>query len=209
MLKVNLYDHLGQVLKEVTLPKSLFAAKVAPELVAQALFVYRANSHQGTSKAQTRGDVNRTTAKWYKQKGTGRARHGARSAPLFVGGGAAHGPKGLKAGNLKLPLKMKHLAILALLTDKATRKSVTLITHLDKLGDKTKDLSGLPKGLLLTAQDYVNLNRASGNLRDLRLVNYRQINALTLSQAKFLIIDEAALPLLEKWLVKNKLSTKN
>lgn len=215
MLKTNLYDHTGKVIKEVTLPNSLFAVKVDPALLAQALHVYRVNSHQGTSRVLSRGEVERTKAKWYKQKGTGRARHGARSAPLFVGGGVAHGPKGLKAANLKLTDKMKRLSTLAVLFKLAQKNQVSLISNLDKISAKTKDLTTLldqlkstTRTILLTAKTYENLKRSAKNIKIINLLPYAQINAYALLNTKQLIIDESALELMQKWL-NPKLSTKN
>ncbi|MBI1872200.1 50S ribosomal protein L4, partial [Candidatus Collierbacteria bacterium] len=78
-----------------TLDSRIFDYKVNEALLSQVIHVYRANTHQNTSKVKTRGEVNRTTKKVYRQKGTGNARHGARSAPIYVGGGVAHGPSGV------------------------------------------------------------------------------------------------------------------
>src|SRR5579884_516617 len=83
----------GKSAGNITLPKEIFGAKVNPQLMSQAVRVYLANQRQGNAATKTRGEINMTTAKWYRQKGTGRARHGAKSAPIFVKGGVAHGPQ--------------------------------------------------------------------------------------------------------------------
>lgn len=94
----------------------IFALAPNRTLIAQAIRVYLSNQRQGTSKVKTRSAVARTTAKWYKQKGTGRARHGSRNAPIFVGGGVAHGPTGLENWQLKLSNKQKILALKSVLS---------------------------------------------------------------------------------------------
>src|SRR5690554_4960009 len=86
---------------------AVFGQKANPTLLAQAVRVYLSNLRQGTSKVKTRSEVSRTRAKWYRQKGTGNARHGARSAPIFVGGGVAHGPNGQQNWTKSLSRKMK------------------------------------------------------------------------------------------------------
>ena len=80
-------------MESITLPKEIFDAKINNPLMAQAVRVYLANQRRGTLKTKSRGEVAISTRKIYRQKGTGRARHGAASAPIFVGGGIAFGPK--------------------------------------------------------------------------------------------------------------------
>ena len=100
-MKINCYNIQGKEVakwdfKEAELGKS------SPTLLAQAIRVYQSNSHQKTSAVKTRGEVVGSTKKIYRQKGTGNARHGAKYAPVFVGGGIAHGPKAIRPANLKL-----------------------------------------------------------------------------------------------------------
>src|SRR3990167_4620035 len=109
MPKADTYSSKGTKQEGVNLPKALFGEKQNDKLLAQAIHVYRDRQHLGNSKVKTRGEVTATTRKWYRQKGTGRARHGAVSAPLFVGGGVAHGPKGINRHNLRLNAKLQHL----------------------------------------------------------------------------------------------------
>jgi large subunit ribosomal protein L4 len=139
-MKINLYSLKSDKTTTATLPK-VFEAEVNKKLLAQALHVYRDRTHAGTSKVQTRGEVSLTTAKWFKQKGTGRARHGAKSAPIFVGGGVAHGPKGVKRV-LSLPTKMRRIALASALSLKAKDNKISLLEGLDKLG-KTNDAGKL------------------------------------------------------------------
>jgi large subunit ribosomal protein L4 len=76
----------------------LFSDQSVDALLAQAIKVYQSNLRQGTSYTKTRSEVKRTKKKWYKQKGTGNARHGSRNPNIFVGGGVSHGPELLKIG---------------------------------------------------------------------------------------------------------------
>jgi len=109
MKKIKVYSTKTKTVGEMSLPKD-WVEKVEEQLLAQALRVYEDRQHRGLARTKTRGEIARTTRKWYRQKGTGRARHGAQSAPIFVGGGKAHGPKGMKR-ELKLPKKMRERAL--------------------------------------------------------------------------------------------------
>lgn len=138
-MKVNLYSHKGKA-STLALPKE-FSEKINEALLAQALHVYRDRTHVGTSRVKTRAEVDLTKAKWYRQKGTGRARHGAKSAPIFVGGGVAHGPKGVKR-ILDLPKKMKRKALLSALSLKAKEGKISAAKDLSTI-KKTKDAQEL------------------------------------------------------------------
>ncbi len=81
-------------------------------ILAQAIHIYREDSHRGVAKTKTRGEVDLTKHKVYKQKGTGNARHGAKSSPIYVGGGVAFGPTGYKTSPMSLNQKMKDVVFL-------------------------------------------------------------------------------------------------
>ncbi|HOZ03556.1 MAG TPA: 50S ribosomal protein L4 [Candidatus Woesebacteria bacterium] len=109
-MKINKITPTGKP-SFVTVSETIFQVAENPALVAQAVRVFLSNQRQGTSKVQSRSEVTRTKAKWYKQKGTGRARHGSRNAPIFVGGGVAHGPTGAENWQLSMSQKQKNLAL--------------------------------------------------------------------------------------------------
>jgi len=94
--------------------KKLFTEKINKPLIAQYVRVYRANQRKGTASAKTRGEVSGGGKKPWRQKGTGRARHGSIRSPIWVGGGVAHGPKPRDWG-LKMPQKMRRKALLSAL----------------------------------------------------------------------------------------------
>ena len=114
--------------------------QASPQLLAQAIKVYLTNQRQGTKHAKTRGEVAGSGKKIWRQKGTGKARHGDRQAPLFVGGGIAHGPKGNENYRRKLPKKMKGLVLKAILQRKKAEKQIVVVKDLTTLQPKTKAL---------------------------------------------------------------------
>lgn len=140
MAKINKYTLKGKASTAVDLPKE-FVGEENSALLAQALHVYRDRLHAGTSMVKTRGEIARTTKKWFRQKGTGNARHGARSAPIFVGGGVAHGPKGVKRV-LTLPKKMRRKALSAALAVKQSEKAISAFEGIASF-KKTKDAQEL------------------------------------------------------------------
>src|SRR5258708_225116 len=107
----------GKVSGKVSLPGEMFGEKVNKTLLAQAVRVYLANQRQGNASTKTRGEVDGSTAKIYRQKGTGRARHGSKRAPIFVKGGLVFGPKP-RDFSLALPQKMKRKALFGALSAK-------------------------------------------------------------------------------------------
>ena len=144
MSKINVYSVKGTKLSSTTLPKS-FSAEENLNLLAQAIHVYRDRLHTGVSKTKTRSEVKRTKRKWYRQKGTGGARHGARSAPIFVGGGVAHGPK-KESRELVLPAKMRKRALNIALNLKTKDSNLVFVDGLSKLS-KTAEAKNLVKKL--------------------------------------------------------------
>lgn len=142
MSKASVYSAKGIKRPAITLPK-IFSEKENKVLLAQAIRVYENRLHPGLSKTKRRGEVIASTRKIWRQKGTGRARHGARSAPIFVGGGKAHGPTGLKR-QLALPKKMRQKALNVALSLKARNGRIIVVDNISSL-KKTKE-----------GQDFIN-----------------------------------------------------
>ncbi len=109
-MKVPVLNMKGEEVDTIELPAEVFEAKVNIGLMHQAFVRQQANARLGTHKAKSRGEVRLSTRKIYRQKGTGRARHGSRKAPIFVGGGVAHGPRP-RDYTLKMPRKMRQAAL--------------------------------------------------------------------------------------------------
>lgn len=184
------------------------------QLLAQAVLVYLSNKRQGTSKTQTRSEVSRTTRKWYRQKGTGNARHGARDATLFVGGAVAHGPTGTENWKKTLTKKQKKQALIAGLS--AQVKNIVINDEILELSGKTKQADELlnkiiknfnedlvtDKTKILIVADKRNekLNQATSNLSNVKILLTNQLNALMVSQADLIIMTSEAVSALEKQL---------
>ena len=145
---VPMYNTRGEKVGEVELRSDIFDVPVNVPLMHQALVRQLANARLGTHKTQSRGEVNRTKAKWYRQKGTGRARHGSRNANLFVGGGIAHGPKPRKYVK-KMPRKMRRAALRSALSAKVMEDQIIVLDALEMEMPKTKEMVAVLESLSL------------------------------------------------------------
>ncbi len=136
---VPMYNTKGKKVGEVELRPDIFEVSVNVPLMHQALVRQLANARLGTRKTKSRGEINRSKAKWYRQKGTGRARHGSRNANVFVGGGIAHGPTVHKYTK-QMPRKMRRAALRSALSVKVAEKQVVVVDGLEMKEPKTKDM---------------------------------------------------------------------
>ncbi len=185
---VVMYDLSGKEAGSLVLPEAVFYAKVNEVLLKQALRVYRANQKTQPGSTKTRGEVHGTTAKMYRQKGTGRARHGAKTAPIFVGGGVAFGPKP-RVTRLDLPKKMKHAALISALSAKCAEGKVIGLSGLEKASGKTKQMSQLKlklaastSMLIIEAKKTDNVFKAVKNIRNFNYVSVESLNAYEISR---------------------------
>lgn len=201
-LSVPVYSLAGRTAGTLSLPKEIFGVKVNKSLLSQALRVYITNQTGHFGNTKTRGRVRGSTAKIYRQKGTGRARHGAKTAPIFVGGGVVFGPKTRKT-RLDLPKKMKKAALLAALSEKMIESQIIGVSGLEKATGKTKEMVKLleqlskkakVKGkksestLILTGEKIDNVVRGIRNLPGIDVLPADQINAYEVLRHQLLIL---------------------
>jgi large subunit ribosomal protein L4 len=199
MLKVNLYS-LGKAKAEsFNLP--IVAPKENLNLLAQAIRVYENRIHPGLAKTKTRAEINKTKKKWYKQKGTGGARHGAKSAPIFVGGGVTHGPDGIKK-MLSLPKNLRRKALLIALSLKSKEDSLVAAGGFSKI-EKTKEARNLIKKILsdlkkkeeqkvtiFLAQENEKVKRVLKNLDKTTSALFSRANAYDVFTGGIIILDK-------------------
>ncbi len=201
-MKLPVVDIKGKKTGMVAVDDAVWGAEARPALVAQAVRVYRSNLRQGGAATKNRGEVNRTGRKMWKQKGTGRARHGDRTAPQFVGGAKAHGPTGQENYKLRLNQKMKQGALGSALSDKVRDNRVTVVESLPEV-KKTKILSRLlgvltagSKLLLVVDKPNQDLIRAARNLEGVTLARPGELNALMVLEHERLVITKEAVKLI-------------
>ena len=205
-MEVSVLNTSGQEVGRIELPASIFSAKVNRGLMHQALVYQLVNARRGTHKAKTRGEVNRTTAKMYKQKGTGRARHGSKKAPIFVGGGVAHGPLP-RDYTKRMPRKMRRAALRSALTVKAGDGNVVVLDDLQLSAPKTRDMVGIvnrlvgaQSALVLLPGQNVNVELSTRNLPQVKALRAHYLNLRDLLGHDKLVLPLSALDVLKSYL---------
>jgi len=205
-MKVPVINMAGEEVDSVELPASIFEAKVNNGLMHQALVRQMANARLGTHKAKERGEINKSTRKIYRQKGTGNARHGSRRAPIFVGGGVAHGPKPRKYTK-KMPRKMRRAALRSALSVKASNGDIVLLDNIALEMPKTKEMLTLMQrlvadnsALLLLAERDENVELSARNLKAVKALRAGYLNIRDLLGYDKLVMPVDALNMITSFL---------
>lgn len=200
-LSVPIYNLSGEVEKEFPLPKEIFSVEASPRLMAQYVRVYLANQRQGNAAAKTRGEIVGSTKKIYRQKGTGRARHGSKKAPIFVGGGVVGGPLP-KDVSLKINKKQIRKALFCSLSMKIKEKSISgLVNNSLSIEPKTKIIaqalkameSDNKKVLFILPNMKNNLQLALRNLANVSIATVSNLNPYTVINHNRIFFTEDAL----------------
>lgn len=202
-----LFDLKGAEIGTVELSAALFDAAVNDRLIAQFIRIFLANNRQGTASTKTRSEVTGTTKKIYRQKGTGRARHGSAKGPTFVGGGIIHAPKP-RDYSLKMNTKQRQKAFIYALTSKFKANEIIFVEGFDSLKGKTKEMATALKNLnlnmekknLVVASDtnIKNVSQASRNIDKLSYATAATLNAYQILANQKMVLDKSGLAVLEK-----------
>ncbi len=202
-MDIPMYNARGEKIGEVELRPDIFEVPVNVPLMHQALVRQLANAHLGTHKTKSRGEVNRTKAKWYRQKGTGRARHGSRNANLFVGGGVAHGPRPRKYTK-KMPRKMRRAALCSALSVKATENQIVVLDALEMEAPKTKEMLAVLRSLglgrrvlILLPERNETVERSARNLPQVKTLRASYLNVRDLLEYDHVLMPLGALQVVE------------
>lgn len=205
-MQVPVHNMAGDQVGTIELPPDIFEVEVNTGLMHQAYVRQMANARLGTHKTKTRGEVNRTKAKWYRQKGTGRARHGSRTAPIFVGGGVAHGPQP-RDYTKHMPRKMRRQALRCALSALAADDQIVVVDTLTLDSPKTKAmrealqrLVGDQSALLLLADRNEVVERSVRNLPNARYLRAMYLNVRDLLSHDKVIIPKDALDVIRGFL---------
>ena len=206
-MKSEIYNIEAKKVGDLTLNKLIFDTEYSSDLIAQAIRVYLFNQRSSYAKTKTRSEVAGTRKKVWAQKGTGNARHGNRTAPIFKGGGVALGPDGMQNYSLKMNKKMKKQALNAVLTRFAKDKKIMIIDDFSKLEPKTKVGIELITGLkasdsvlskskkigFITDKTIDPVKRAFGNIKSISLLTLNSLNVYDLSKQNYLIFSQQAI----------------
>jgi large subunit ribosomal protein L4 len=189
----------GETVGEIELQDDVFCARVSKPLMHQALVRQQANARLGTHSTLTRGEVRGSTRKIYRQKGTGRARHGSVKVNLWPGGGVVHGPKP-KSYRKKMPRKMRRAAYRSALTVKAQEGQVVVLDAFEMGAPKTRDMIdilqrlGLEGSVLIMLPDKnENVEKSARNLPDVKTLRANYLNIRDLLGHDTLLLPQRSL----------------
>ena len=187
---------------DVELNDAIFGLEPRPDLIQRVVVWQLAKRRAGTHKILTRGEINRTKKKVYKQKGTGQARHGARSAPLYVGGAKAMGPV-THSHEFDLPKKVRALGLRHALSSKAKEGAIVVIDEAKASAIKTADLAkrfgkmGVSHALVVDGEFDKNFHLSARNLADVALLPVAGINVYDIMKSDKLVLTTAAIKAIE------------
>ncbi|MBP6883644.1 MAG: 50S ribosomal protein L4 [Candidatus Pacebacteria bacterium] len=206
-MEAKVYNQKGKESGTINLPAKVFAAKWRADLVHQVVEGMRSNKRSGTADTKDRGEVRGGGKKPWKQKGTGRARHGSSRSPIWVGGGVTHGPLAEKNYKRKISKSMRAQALFSVLSKKMKDGEILFVDSLDMPAIKTKDaaevmkslskatgwkpLAGSKKPRVLTAL-YGRSEKAEKsfrNLPQLEMVFLKNLNPLDVLSYQYLLIE--------------------
>lgn len=184
----------------------VFSQTLDPKTLAKVIRVYQSNSHQQTRKVKTRSQVAGSTRKVYQQKGTGNARHGSITAPIYVGGGVAKGPTGIRPAMLKVSQKLRCLALASVLTSKLESESIFVIKAPQVEKPSTKSILSLLKSgsidqksvcIVRTESDAEDFVFSVRNLPNCHLTAASDFNTLDASTVKVILFTPSAIDTLQ------------
>lgn len=197
---VDTLNTKGEKVGKISLPKEIFGVEFSPKLLAQAVRVYLANQRKARPKTKTRSEVDGSGRKIWRQKGTGRARHGDRQAPIFVGGGIAHGPQGTRR-RLSLSQVMGKKALFSALSGKLRENKLLVVEDL-KINPKTREIEKILETLLKKTPRQVLLvippknevlKRAARNIPWLKVSQFNILNSYEVLDCDQIIFTKEAI----------------
>ena len=207
-MKTKVYNQLGKEVKEISLSESIFNVPFNNDLVSQVLYIQGSNRRAGTAHTKDRGEVAGSNQKPWKQKGTGRARHGSKRSPIWRGGGVTFGPKSDKNYKKDLPKSMRNQALFSLLSSKLKDGKILFLENIVSKDAKTKSAVEIMKNIssvngfenlifpkknnvyLTFPKLGVNEKRAFRNIPFVSAHNIEDLNPLDVANVRYLIISD-------------------
>jgi large subunit ribosomal protein L4 len=207
-MKVPVLNQKGEKVKEIVLPEEIFNVEINQDLVHQVVLSQRANQRQGSAHTKDRSEVSGGGRKPWRQKGTGRARHGSIRSPLWKGGGVTFGPRNEKSYKKRIPQVMKRKALFMVLSGKLKDNEIFFIDDLKTETFKTKDFQEIIKDLKLTKTNLFLLPQVERriilglrNIPGTKTVLASNINVLELlSYNSLIILEDSIKKIKETWL---------
>ncbi len=205
-MRVPVHNMAGEIVGETELREDIFAVPLNQAVMHQALVRQLANAHLGTHKTKTRGEVSGGGRKPWRQKGTGRARHGSIREPQWRGGGTVFGPRP-RSYRQRMPRKMRRLALRSALSAKAGDNQIIVLNALEMSAPKTKDMIAIlddlkvySSALILLPERNDNVERSANNIPDVKTLRAEYLNVRDLLFYDYLIMPLGTLEVIESFL---------
>lgn len=198
-MKVKIFNLNNEEVDEMELSDKIFARPWNPDLVHQIIVGMTANRRQPSAHVKERGEVRGGGRKPWRQKGTGRARHGSRRSPLWVGGGVTFGPNKNRSYQVKINKKMAKAALRTALSKKITDNEFKIIDNLKTDWQKTKQWAdtlnkiNVKSALLIPADDNKSIYRTCRNIPKIKCLNANSLNTEDLLRYKNVLVDKEAI----------------
>ena len=184
----------------------IFSSKISDQTISNVIYKLNANFKGRKAKTKQKNQITGSTSKIYAQKGTGNARHASRKAPIFVGGGVAHGPKGESNYKIrKLNKSEKKLSVVSLISKKNLSKDLIIIDDFSKEIKKTKEMFKILKNInannsliISDIKSKNNIYRSSKNLPKIKVTDVNHFSSFDLIKFKKLVLTETAVKEIEK-----------
>lgn len=220
-MDAKVFSQEGKETGVVTLPEAVFGVAWNPDLVHEVVIGMQANARQSSAHTKGRGDVRGGGKKPWKQKGTGRARHGSRRSPIWVGGGVSHGPRNEKDYSVKINRKVRAKALATVLSKKLADQEVLFVDSFSFTEPKTKDakaiVTALAKGagqtmlatkrknaaVVVLAGRNLATEKSFRNFGNIEVVQAKDVNPVDLLTYKYVVVADASISveILEKRVV--------
>jgi large subunit ribosomal protein L4 len=204
MPTVALYNTQGEQVGEIALADAVFGVEVNEAAMHQAVLAYLANRRIGTAATKSRAEVRGGGRKPWRQKGTGRARHGSIRSPIWKGGGVVFGPQP-RSYRMSMPKQVRRLALRSALTSKTSSGSLIVLDHLAMESPKTREMAGIFKNLntgrkvlLVLDVPQENVIKSARNIPGVKTINARQLNVYDILNSESLVMTRDAAALVEE-----------
>ncbi|MBN2197808.1 50S ribosomal protein L4 [Candidatus Wolfebacteria bacterium] len=204
-MKVDVFDKENNKLETIDLSEKVFNIKWNPDLVNQVLLAQMSNRHEAWAHTKGRGDVRGGGKKPWRQKGTGRARHGSTRSPIWKGGGVTFGPTKERNFIKKINKKMKRLAIFSALSQKMKDNEIKIIDNfnidLKKTNEWKKELKNiidLRTKTLLISSSVNNIHKPIANMKRVGSISSKSLNIYDLLNFKNIVLEKKAVEEIEK-----------
>ena len=211
-MKLTILNFEGKSAGDVELSDKIFSIKPSKNLIQTLVDWQISRFKSRTAKTKQRNEIKGSTRKIYAQKGTGGARHGSRKAPLFVGGGVAHGPKGAIYSEKKINKKMKKLGLLHLLSQKNQVNSLFVVDDFKKEIKKTKLFNNflikykIKDTLIISDKDSKDkIYKSVRNIPNLKIIDQKGANAYDLMKYKNVLFTLSSIKSLQERLQNEKI----